>query len=342
MFAVMEMIVPALIISGCCVVLPLSLFFVTFFLWPAAIIKAYNWNERRKMRLVVHNSFSGSYRFSYFSNVTPGGSTPSLLLLHGFSDKKDSWLPLIKYLPKNQHIVAVDMPGHGGTSRPDGEDYSIEGQVVRIHQFVQSIGLNKRPFHLVGISMGGNVAGVYAARYPAHLSGVTLICPSGIDYPTDSEFISQLRELEHSHDINSVALVPKTVDEFENMLRLCCHTQLNIPRQIINGILSERIPNNEFYKEVLMEIVSETSRYSLQDKLHLISTPLQVIWGKEDKLLDVSGTTVVQAALPCSQVELLDNCGHNVPMERPRKSAKLIMDFMTACKFSINDDKKHS
>lgn len=60
------------------------------------------------------------------------------------------------------------------------------------------------------------------------------------------------------------------------------------------------------------------------------------------QLLDVSGTTVVQAALPCSQVELLDNCGHNVPMERPRKSAKLIMDFMTACKFSINDDKKHS
>lgn len=46
-------------------------------------------------------------------------------------------------------------------------------------QFVQSVGLDQRPFHLVGTSMGGNVAGVYAATYPAHLSSVTLICPAG-------------------------------------------------------------------------------------------------------------------------------------------------------------------
>lgn len=46
-------------------------------------------------------------------------------------------------------------------------------------KFVQSIGLDKRPFHLAGTSMGGNVAGVYAARYPAHLSSVTLMCPAG-------------------------------------------------------------------------------------------------------------------------------------------------------------------
>lgn len=46
-------------------------------------------------------------------------------------------------------------------------------------QFVQSIGLDKRPFHVIGTSMGGNVAGVYAARYAAYLSGATLICPAG-------------------------------------------------------------------------------------------------------------------------------------------------------------------
>lgn len=31
----------------------------------------------------------------------------------------------------------------------------------------------------MGSSMGGNVAGVYAAKYSAFLSGVTLVCPSG-------------------------------------------------------------------------------------------------------------------------------------------------------------------
>lgn len=46
-------------------------------------------------------------------------------------------------------------------------------------QFVQSIGLDKRPFHLIGTSMGGNVAGVYASQYPAYLCSLTMICPSG-------------------------------------------------------------------------------------------------------------------------------------------------------------------
>lgn len=51
--------------------------------------------------------------------------------------------------------------------------------VVPSVQFVQSIGLDKRPFHLLGSSMGGNVAGVYAAQYSSFLSGVTLVCPAG-------------------------------------------------------------------------------------------------------------------------------------------------------------------
>lgn len=56
-------------------------------------------------------------------------------------------------------------------------------------QFVQSIGLNKRPFHLVGYSMGGICAGVYAAQYPNDLYTLTLICPGG-KTSTDLLFLS--------------------------------------------------------------------------------------------------------------------------------------------------------
>lgn len=320
----------------------LVLVYVTFLLWPAAYLRAYNWYVRRKLGLVVRYSYSGSYRFCYFSSVTSGAPTPSLLLLHGFSATKDMWLPLIKHLPENQHVVGVDMPGHGGTDRTGVEDYSIEGQVTRIHQFVQSIGLDKSPFHLVGTSMGGNVAGVYAARYPAYLCNVTLMCPGGLVYPTDSEFVTLLRELEGSQNMDAIPLIPTTIQEYENMIRLCFHKLPNLPRPVLRGLLSERVPNNSFYKEVFREIIHEGSRYSLQENLNLIKTPLQVIWGKEDKLLDVSGAAVVQAALPSCRVELFDNCGHSVSMERPRKAAKLIMDFMSAQEVNKEDTKKHS
>lgn len=39
--------------------------------------------------------------------------------------------------------------------------------------------MDKKPFHLVGFSMGGMIAGVYAALYPSHVRCLSLLCPGG-------------------------------------------------------------------------------------------------------------------------------------------------------------------
>ncbi|XP_073324143.1 monoacylglycerol lipase abhd6-A-like [Pagrus major] len=332
-----------IMLSGGILVVPVLAFITSVLFWPGQLLKAYNWYWRRRLGLVVRYSNYGSYRFCYSSRGTPGGATPTLLFLHGFSATKDMWLPVVKYLPRNQHVVCVDMPGHEGTSRTGAEDYSIQGQVCRIHQFVQSIGLDKKPFHVIGTSMGGNVAGVYAAHYPDYLCSATLICPAGLVYPTDSEFISRLRELEkNDKQEEPIPLIPSTIKELEDMLTLCCYTPINLPRPAMRGLLDNRIPNNGFYKEVFMEIVGEKSRHSLQENLHLITAPVQVIWGQEDQVVDVSGATVLKSTLPNCQVELLESCGHSVALERPRKAAKLIMDFLSVEEANGENAKKHS
>lgn len=318
-----------LMLAGGTLALPILGFIASFMFWPAVLIKVYNWYWRRRLGLKVDYAYCGKYRFCYSHRGRPGGATPSLLLLHGFSANKDMWLHMVKYLPRSQHVVCVDMPGHDGTSRTNAEDYCIEGQVKRIHQFVQSVRLNRRPFHLVGTSMGGNVAGVYAARFSAQLSGVTLICPAGLVYPTESVFVKRLRELEKSQNIEDIPLIPSTPQEMEDMLKLCCYVRFKIPQQILQGLIDVRIPNNDFYRELFLEIVGEKSRHSLQENLHLITAPLQVIWGKHDQVVDVSGANVLQEIHPECQVTLLDNCGHSVVLERPRKTAQLILDFLS-------------
>ncbi|XP_010787765.1 monoacylglycerol lipase abhd6-B-like, partial [Notothenia coriiceps] len=116
----------------------------------------------------------------------------------------------------------------GQRASGDGQD----GDAASTRCFVKSIGLDKTPFHLVGTSMGGNVAGVYAAHHPAHLSGVTLMCPAGLVFPTESEFIVRLREMEKTQQQGSIPLIPTTTQELESMLKLCCYTPISLPKQV--------------------------------------------------------------------------------------------------------------
>ncbi|XP_043978439.1 monoacylglycerol lipase abhd6-A-like [Gambusia affinis] len=326
----------ALLLTGGVVLAPVFAIVTSLVFWPGVLLKAYNWYNRRSQGVAVRYSHSGSYRFCYSTRGTPGGATPSLLLLHGFGASKDMWLPVVMYLPRNLHVVCLDMPGHEGTSRTGAEDYSIQGQTRRVHQVVRhGVSLDKSPFHLVGTSMGGNVAGVYAALYPADVCSLTLVCPAGLVYPTESSFIALLKELDLEKPVapsKPIPLIPTSMQELEAMLKLCCYKPPTIPRQFLRGLLANRIPNNDFYREVFLEIVGEKSRHSLQEHLNLITAPLQVIWGKNDQILDVSGAAVIQKALPHCQVDLLDNCGHAIALERPRKFANLVLDFHNKAK----------
>ncbi|XP_053339126.1 monoacylglycerol lipase ABHD6b [Clarias gariepinus] len=318
---------------------PLLLFMASFMLWPSSLIKFYFWYWRRTLGLQVYHAECGGYRFCYSSRGKPS-IRPSILMLHDFSSHKDTWLSLIKYLPKHLHLLCVDMPGHEGTTRTSAEDYSIQGQVRRIRQFVETIHLNRKPFHLVGNSMGGNVAGVYAACYPTDVCSMTLICPTGVKYPSKTESEKNNHELELSEYTLGIALIPSTPQEMEDMLKLCSHVRFKVPQQILQGLVDVRLPHNSFYHEVFMEIIKEKSKYALHEHMHLMTTSLQVIWGKQDKVVDVSGAWLLAKALPSCRVDVLENCGHSVVMERPQRTAKLILDFINSQQCLLNTTSK--
>ncbi|XP_063283632.1 monoacylglycerol lipase ABHD6 [Pelobates fuscus] len=329
-------IVNMFLIAGGTLLIPILAFTASFLVWPAALINIYYWYWRRTLGMQVKYANYGNYTFCYITRGRPGPK-PSLLMLHGFSAHKDMWLSVVKFLPKHLHLVCVDMPGHEGTTRSALDDYTANEQVKRIHQFVESINLNKKPFHLVGTSMGGNVAGVYAAQYPADICYLSLICPAGLQYPNDSKFLKQLKE---SGDPQKISLIPSTAEEMGEMLKLCSYVRFKIPRQVLQGLVDVRIPHNEFYRKLFLDIVRENSRYSLHEHMAKIKAPTQIIWGKQDQVLDVSGADVLSSSIPGSQVEILENCGHSVVMERPRKTAKLIVDFSSSLKDGENHKKQ--
>ncbi|XP_060127259.1 monoacylglycerol lipase ABHD6 [Zootoca vivipara] len=290
----------------------LTLVTVYHLLARAKISRIMIWYKRQKRGVAVNYAEHEGYRFCYFCRGEPGRK-PSVLILHGLAFNKDIWLNTIKFLPKDLHLVRLDMPGHGETTCLLGDSYAAVDQTKKIHQFVECIGLNQKPFHLVGTSMGGMIAGVYAAQYPSEVSGLSLLCPLGLRYPDDNnDTFKRLREqLIKSRDVFQLGLYhPSTKNT-----------------QLLKGYVADWRQQNAFLAKCFFDLSNPKSKFSLHDNMSNISAPTQVLWGKDDQVADSSGAEILAHAIPNSQVHMLERCGHIISFERPRKSAKLLLEF---------------
>jgi pimeloyl-ACP methyl ester carboxylesterase len=94
---------------------------------------------------------------------------PPLVLLNGLTYARGTWQPVLGHLGRidpGRQVRALDLPGHGDS--PDQLPHTLEHVVRLVHDAVGEAGLGAPV--LVGHSMSGGIASVYAAQYPA--SGV--------------------------------------------------------------------------------------------------------------------------------------------------------------------------
>uniref|UniRef100_A0A803T0C3 acylglycerol lipase n=1 Tax=Anolis carolinensis TaxID=28377 RepID=A0A803T0C3_ANOCA len=289
-------------------------FLTMYHLGPSLkIFQIMMWYKRQKRGVKVKYVEHEGYRFCYFSRGQPG-LQPSILMLHGFSFNKDVWLNAIKLFPKGLHLVCLDMPGHGETTRLLGESYTAATQAQRIHQFVKCIDMDRKPFHLVGTSTGGMVAGLYAILYPSDVCCLSLLCPAGLRYPKASDLVKYLKKQKRSM-------------QSHNFLKHGVYHSSRTNLQHLKGYLAASRPDKAFYINYFLDLSSAKSKYSLHDNMSKIRAPTQIIWGKDDKVLDPSGADILANAVVNSQVHMLEKCGHFIVLDRPRKSAKLLLQF---------------
>ena len=88
------------------------------------------------------------------------GEGPPLVLVHGITESAEMWAPLVPDLAADHRVVAVDLRGHGRSSR--AEPYDIVSFASDVHQVLDSLGIGPEAV-LVGHSLGGVVVTAYAA-----------------------------------------------------------------------------------------------------------------------------------------------------------------------------------
>jgi pimeloyl-ACP methyl ester carboxylesterase len=102
------------------------------------------------------------------------GDAPTLLLLHATGFHARCWDAVVAALPRDQHIIAIDMRGHGRSYRPDSlSDWMETAQDVAAFVAAHS----PSPVIAVGHSMGGYVAARAAAIMPDAFAQLLLVDP---------------------------------------------------------------------------------------------------------------------------------------------------------------------
>lgn len=96
-------------------------------------------------------------------HVRVGGKGPAVVLLHGFGDTGDMWVPLATDLMRNHTVVVPDLRGMGLSSHPE-EGYDKRSQAADVRGVLTKLGIDHAA--VVGHDIGTMVAYAYAARYP--------------------------------------------------------------------------------------------------------------------------------------------------------------------------------
>ena len=152
-----------------------------------------------------------------------GGEGAPIVLLHGYSGDMNSWLFNIEALAAQHPVIALDLPGHGGSSKDVG-DGSLATLSGVVSDTLTVLGVTRA--HLIGHSLGAAIAARFAADNPNRIASLVLICPSSLpgsriseEFLTGIAMSSRARDLKPFVEMLFADPSIVTKDMIEDMVR---------------------------------------------------------------------------------------------------------------------------
>jgi pimeloyl-ACP methyl ester carboxylesterase len=244
-----------------------------------------------------------------------GGKGEPLMLLHGFGADKDNFTPVAAYLTTRYRVIIPDHIGFGESSHPVDADYSPPEQARRLRAFAHALGVTS--FHMGGSSMGGHIAMTYAALYPEEVKSLWLLDPAGVWSAPKSDALTTMETTGQN------PLLIRKEEDLVTLFQLAMSSPPYIPRPILNMLARQRIKNYELEQRIFKEMVTD----SVEQRITGLPTPALIVWGSEDRLLNVETSKILNKLMPRSQVIVMQNIGHLPMIENPKQSAQDYLRF---------------
>jgi pyruvate dehydrogenase E2 component (dihydrolipoamide acetyltransferase) len=239
------------------------------------------------------------------------GEGPPVVFIHGFGGDLNNWLFNQEVLAETHTTYAIDLPGHGGSSKDVGAG-DLGSMSAATAAWMDALKIDRA--HLVGHSMGGAVALQLAATQPAKVASATLICPAGLGPDVSMEYINGF--IENSRG-----------KKLEPILQMLVANPALVTRDMIEDVLKfKRIDGVDAALKKMRDAMFPNGKQAvlLRGEIGKAKAPLQVIVGAQDRILPADHAQGLPGNV---KVQVFDNAGHMPHMEAASDVNRLIAEI---------------
>ena len=256
-------------------------------------------------------------------NVLDEGSGEPLLFLHAFPLNAAMWQYQIDALADRYRVVAIDLPGFGGSPAPDPKATAKACTMERYADVVADVvrQLDLAPVVLVGASMGGYIAFAVVRQHPGILRALVLADTrsQSDDAATWQRRTKQQERLRGDADLEAMAK-----DLTENLLG---RDSLGRP-ELVEYVTALMASNDRTGWICALEAMKK--RQDSISTLGSVGVPTLVVVGAQDRLTPQTESTLIQARVKDSRLVVVPSAGHLPNVENPIAFNEALSEFLAS------------
>ncbi len=239
-----------------------------------------------------------------FKYLDTGGNGEILMLLHGLFGQLSNFDEMIQYFSNKRRVVVPILPIYEMPLRKA----TVNGLVEYVTRFVKWKGYPK--MDVVGNSLGGHIALLFALANPVKVRSITLTGSSGLfENPLGSSFPKRSNRDFVRQKTETVFYDPKDATE-----------------EMVDEVFD--IVNDRNKALRLITMAKSAIRENLAHRLDAIHVPTLLVWGKQDTITPPFVAEQFDELLENAKVVYFDDCGHAPMMEHPEDFNKVLEKFL--------------
>jgi pimeloyl-ACP methyl ester carboxylesterase len=232
------------------------------------------------------------------------GEGDPLLILHGFLGSLDNWQSIAKELAANYQVFILDVRNHGKSFHDNKHDYA--SLVEDLHFLVNHLGFSK--INLLGHSMGGKIAMLFALKYPHLVTKLIVVDIAPKIYPPGHEDILQALSKVNPKEL-------KSRQEAVDIISTYIHEPSVVPFLLKN--LDREAYGSFSWKMNLPVLSSQYAEILLFPGEGIFDAPTLFLKGEKSDYILPSDEPIIRQYFPNAKIVSIKNAGHWVHAENP-------------------------